>query len=300
MRLEVEGSTETRSCANAEVLRARIAERLGRDPFTDTRDGSARLRVVFARKRGGFSGAVLLEGAGGERLGARTLERDGATCDPLVTDVVLVVAVLLEDLAPRPEPTGEPPPPPPPPPDPPPARAEPAPAPPPAPATDRVHVDFALGGGTAVGLSPSPAAAGEVVTGLDVSRLRIEASGRVTLPASSGGDVAVRTQIVTGRLAPCYGFRVLSPCATLAIGRIEGEAAGTGVVAARSAGQLYAGAGAGLVSRVFFAEERIFARASVDVLFALARAGFDVGAERVWSVPPVSLSATLGVGVRLP
>ncbi len=300
MRLDVEGAEEAR-CASAETLRARIAERLGRDPFTDTREGRARLRVVFARKRGGYTGAVVLEGAGGERLGARSLERDGATCDPLVTDVVLVVAVLLEDLAPRPEPQAAEPPPTPPASTP--AASEPAPPPPPpAPAlpADSVHVDFALGGGSAFGLAPRPAVAGEIVSGLDVSRLRVEVSGRMTLPASGDGDVAVRTQIVTGRLAPCYGFRVLSPCASLAIGSISGEAIGRGVVAARSAGQLYAGAGAGLVSRVFFAEDRIFVRAAVEVLFALARAGFDVGGQRVWGVPPVSASATVGLGVRLP
>ncbi len=299
MHLEVETAPEARSCATAETLRARIAERLGRDPFTDETNDTARLRVVFAKKRGGFTAAVALEGAKGERLGARSFERDGATCEPLVTDVVLVAAVLLEDLAPRPEAPVPPPPPPPepsretPPPD------RPPPSPPPAP-RDRPRLDFALGAGAGFGVAPSASTTGEITAGFDVARFRVEAGARATLPASSGGDVAVRAQVVSGRVAPCYGWRVLSPCGVLAIGRIEGEATGSGVVAARSSGQLYAGAGVGLVSRLFVAEDLVFVRASVEVLFALARAGFDVGTERVWSVPAAAATATLGIGVRLP
>lgn len=298
LRLELTTSPEARACAGDGTLRARVAERLGRDPFTDVEVAAQRrLRVTFGRRPGGFTGAVVLEDANGARLGTRSFDRSGATCEPLVADVVLVVAVLLEDLAPR---TEEPPPPPAPAPapEPPPERPA-APAAPPAPARV-LRIDVGLGAGGVLGIAPRAAAAGEVIAAIDVGRARVEGGARVTLPASDEATVAVRSQAVTGRLAPCYGWQVLSPCAVLAIGSVRGEATGSGVASSQSAGQLYAGAGAGLLSRVFVAGDLVFVRASLEVLAALVRAGFDVGPSRAWSVPALSASATVGLGVRLP
>src|SRR6185295_9796958 len=98
--------------------------------------------------------------------------------------------------------------------------------------------------------------------GIDVARLRVELAGRLFFPASADGDPAVRTRLVYGRIAPCYGWVVLSRC--------------------------------------FVVGDVLFARASVDLLFALSRTSFDVGETRVWTLPAVGAVGTFGVGARIP
>jgi hypothetical protein len=119
-------------------------------------------------------------------------------------------------------------------------------------------------------------------------------------PASSDGDVGIRTRLVHGRLAPCYGWTVLAGCVVAAVGSVSGEAVGEGVASSRLTGQLYAAGGPGLLSRVFVLDDLVFVRASIDLLFAATRAGFDVGDRRVWTVPVVSGAGALALGVRLP
>lgn len=300
--LDSSASAAARSCASTEVLRARVAERLGRDPFTSSADARGRLEVTFAR--GGaraWTAEIALFDASGERIGGRALARDGATCEPLLGSVVFTIAVLLEDLAPpepRPEPAPSPPVTPPPPAAPPPDA--PAPAASTAPASGGAHLDVSLGGAGALGGAPAPVAGGELAVGVDLARLRVELSGRMFLPASSEGDVGVRTRLVHGRLAPCYGWVVLAGCVVAAVGSVSGEAVGDGVVSSRLAGQLYAAGGVGVLSRLFVVGDLLFARASLDLLFAATRAGFDVGERRVWTVPVVSAAGALSLGARLP
>lgn len=296
-------SAAARSCAGAEVLRAKVAERLGRDPFTSSSTARGRLEVAFARDGArAWTAEIALFDASGERIGGRSLARAGATCEPLVGSVVFTIAVLLEDLAPpEPAPRPSPPPPtaPPPSPTPPPSDA-PAPAAPPAPAPRATHLDVAVGGAGALGGAPAPSVGGELTFGVDLARLRVELAGRLFLPASSEGDVAVRTRLVHGRLAPCYGWVVLAGCVVAAVGSVSGEAVGDGVVSSRLAGQLYAAGGVGVLSRVFVVDDLLFARASLDLLFAATRAGFDVGERRVWTAPVVSAAGAVALGVRLP
>jgi hypothetical protein len=299
LRLELDSSPDARACGTADVLRAKIAERLGRDPFTADENAALRLHIAFARSRRVWTAEIALEDAEGRRVGARSLDHEGATCEPLVSSVVFTAVVLLEDLAPRPAEA-------------PPPRAEPQAEPGPAPAPPAVEqrpqpkpapslrLDAALGPTGALGGAPAPAFGGEALVGLDVARLRLELSGRAYLPASSKGDVAVRARLVHGRLATCYGWLVASACAVVALGSVSGEAVGAGVVESRAEGRLYAAGGVGAVSRLFFVDDLVFVRASIDVLFALARAGFDVGDHRVWTVPSVGATGVLGLGVRLP
>ncbi|MBX3200966.1 MAG: hypothetical protein KF894_22695 [Labilithrix sp.] len=300
--LESNASATARSCAGKEVLRAKVAERLGRDPFASSAEARGRLEVAFAREGArAWTAEIALFDASGERIGGRSLARDGATCEPLLGSVVFTIAVLLEDLAP-PEPRPASPPPPgvasPPlaaaPPD------APAPATPAPPASDGPRFDVSLGGAGALGGAPAPIGGAELAVGVDLARLRLELAGRMFLPASSDGDVGVRTRLVHGRLAPCYGWVVLAGCVVAAVGSVSGEAVGDGVVSSRLAGQLYAAGGVGLLSRVFVLGELLFARASLDLLFAATRAGFDVGERRIWTVPLVSAAGAISLGVRLP
>ncbi len=298
-RLRVEASAEARSCGTADVVRAKIAERLGRDPFRDDDAEASELRIAFGRSRRTWTADIALADAKGERIGGRSLSNDGTSCEGLVASVVFTVAVLLEDLAPRPS---EPPPPPAAPiaPEPTPAPAEPErprPAPPPV---RTLRLDGALAGAAGAGLAPASIVGVEAIVGLDAARARLELSGRAWLPASTDDAVAVRTRLVYGRLAPCYGWLVASACAVVAVGSVSGEAIGDAVTGSKSEARLYAATGPALLSRFFFVEDVAFVRASVDLLFSLARAGFDVGERRVWTVPAVAVTGALGVGVRLP
>ena len=299
--LASESSAEARTCADVEVLRAKVAERVGRDPFTSGRDARGTLRVTFARdKTRAWTAEIALTDTTGKRVGARSLTHAGATCEPLVGSVVFTIAVLLEDLAPPPEPAPvvvrpEVPPvlPAAPPPDE-------APASSPPPATRSTRFDASIGAVGALGGAPAASGGGEVLVGVDVTRFRVELSGRMYLPASSEGDVAIRTRLVHGRLAPCYGWVVLSGCVVAAVGSVSAEAVGDGVTSSRLAGQLYAATGVGVLSRLFVVDDLLYVRASVDLLLSVTRAGFDVGDQRVWTVPAFSAASTVALGVRLP
>ncbi len=295
--LDVVSTAAARSCTDGEVLRSKIAERLGRDPFVTNSDAHelGRLHVAFAREQGTWTAKITLTDGSGKRSGERTLTRSAATCGPLVTEVAFTIAVLLENLAPA-EPV---------------LPAAPAPLPEPvaseletaAPKTTpqrTSRIDAAIGGAGTVGGAPAPTVGGEVALGVDVARLRIEVGGRLFFPASSDGDVAVRTRAVYGRLAPCYGLLLASACFVVAVGSVSGEAVGAGVASSRIDAQLYAAGGVGALSRFFVIKDVVFVRASVDLLFSLSRVGFDVGDQRVWTVPMISGAGTLGLGARLP
>ena len=294
--LTVVATADARACGDADLLRAKIAERLGRDPFAEPGSTTGGLRVSYARDRLAWTAEITLLDSAGKPTGARALVRDGATCQPLVAAVAFTVAVLLEELTP-PAPPPSPPAPPPAgpvwPPDPP--------APPPAaPAPPRTtYVDGAIGAMASVGTAPAPAVGAEIAIGVDVSRLRIELAGRFSLPASSGGDVAVRTRLVHGKIAPCYGWPMLSACLVAAVGSITGEAIGDRIASSSLDGRVYAAAGVGALSRVFLGE-RVFLRGSLDALFPFSRVGFDVGDLRVWTLPLASGTVSVGIGARLP
>lgn len=300
--LVADASKEASTCADRDVLQARISERLGRDPFTKSADARGKLHVRFARRGArAWSADIELFDASEKRTGARTLQHEGTSCEPLVGSVVLTIAVLLEDLAPAsPLPTPAPPP-----------RTEPAPTSPlewpPEPPLPQpplpsrpIRFDVVLGGAGAVGAAPSPSIGGELGLGLDAGRLRFELTGRAYAPSSSDGRIGVRARLVHGRFAPCWGLPILSGCVIAAVGSVSGEASGPQVVGARVQSQFYAAGGVGVVSRIFVASDLLFLRAAVDVLLSAARAGFDVGEERIWSVPLVSAAATIGLGLRLP
>lgn len=297
--LVTEVTADARTCASADVLRAKIAERLGRDPFTtDPKDATRKIRVAFARdKTRAWTAEIALLDASGNASGARSIENKGATCEPLTTSVVFTIAVLLEDLEPKPAPASPPPAPAPPPPS---STEEEKKESPPPPAGRTVRLDASLGPTGALGTAPAFAGGGELGVGIDIARVRVELGGRAYLPASSDEAVAVRTRAIVGRVAPCYGWTAFSVCAVGVAGSLSGEAVGAGTVASRIEAQPYAAAGLGVLSRFFFVDDLLFVRASVDALFTITRAGFDVGDRRVWTVPVLAAAGTLAIGARLP
>lgn len=305
---------EATSCGESELVRAKIAERLGRDPFVASTSqataspGIRVLRVRMGRAKRAFTAEIVSLDASGRTSESRTLT-DALSCDTLVGSVAFTVAVLLEDLstpasAPAaPSSTAPNAAPPNPWPDSPASRpdfARPAPTPSPSPATTarRFQPDAALGVLGTVGTAPAVALGVQATVGADFDRLRLELAGRADFPASSAGDV-VRTRLVMGRVAPCYGVPVVSGCLLFAAGSLSGEAIGAGVDRPRIESAFYSAGGVALLSRVFIGEG-VFVRASAEVAVPFSRIGFDVGQQRVWTLSSVSAAGTLGIGVRLP
>jgi hypothetical protein len=163
-----------------------------------------------------------------------------------------------------------------------------------------VRLDASIGPTGAFGTAPGPAGGGELGIGIDVSRFRVELGGRAYLPVSSDDAVAVRTQTILGRIAPCYGWTAFSACAVGVVGSISGEAVGAGVASSRLEGQPYAAAGLGVLSRFFFVDDLLFVRASIDAFLSITRTGFDVGDQRVWTMPAFAAAGTIALGARLP
>ena len=110
----------------------------------------------------------------------------------------------------------------------------------------------------------------------------------------------MRTRLVYGRIAPCYGWTLLAGCLVVALGSLSGEGTGASIATSRVDGGFYGAGGAGFLSRVFLIENVLFARVSVDVLASFTRSSFDVGGERVWSLPVVGAVMSIGLGARLP
>jgi len=295
--LDVRSDASASDCADAEILRAKVAERLGHDPFGVAGAGR-RLRVRFARSGSAWSADLSLVDAAGAVAGTRSVAREGASCRPLVDDVVFTIVVLVEDLGPSPAPA------------PPVPTAAPSPASPPHPneadegsrATSRdplrLRFDVAIAGAGALGAAPAPVAGADLHAGIGIGHARLELGGRLFAEGTSEGGVAVRTRLAYGRVAPCYGWDVLAGCFVVALGGVSGEATGAGIASSRPSSAFYAGLGAGAVSR-FFLGDIVFVRASLEVLASTSRVGFDVGEQRVWTLPALAGTASLGLGARL-
>lgn len=295
--LDVRSDASASDCADAEILRAKVAERLGHDPFGGAAGAGRRLRVRFTRSSSAWSADLSLVDAAGAVVGTRSVAREGASCRPLVDDVVFTIVVLVEDLGPTPAPA------------PPVPTAAPSASPPHADEADegsrvtspdplRVRFDVAIAGAGALGAAPAPVAGADLHAGIGIGHARLELGGRLFAEGTSEGDVAVRTRLAYGRVAPCYGWDVLAGCFVVALGGVSGEATGPGIASSRPSSAFYAGLGAGAVSR-FFLGDIVFVRASLEVLASTSRVGFDVGDQRVWTLPVLSGMASLGLGARL-
>lgn len=294
--LSVEGENQTQTCAAPDVLHARIAERLGRDPFTTHKTSASVFRVAFKRTQG-WSAVLTLLAADGRELGARTIERKGTTCDALTEPVVLSAALLLEDFAPAsppPKVTTSPPP-------------QAAPAQAPTKEQGRVqepdrplHLDAALGGGGALGLSPAPAAIGMLTIGIAGEHFRLEAGALYQFPTSTEDALSVRSDLLAGHLAPCWGWTYFRPCVVATLGRMHAEGTGASLQNAQRVNTVYAGVGPGVQSELSLLRNVLFVRAAAEVAFAVVRPSFEVGDRRAWQTPALAALLTLSLGAALP
>jgi hypothetical protein len=116
-RLQMVRAEGAASCPAAAVIERDVAQRLGRNPFTDT--GERGIEIVLSRSEGRWRANLYLRVDPTEPDAARLIESDASDCSELGKSVALAVALAiapeLPELAPPPEPACPPPPPAPPP-----------------------------------------------------------------------------------------------------------------------------------------------------------------------------------------
>jgi hypothetical protein len=120
---------------------------------------------------------------------------------------------------------------------------------------------------------------------------------RIDAPGSSrvaAGDVT--SWLYAASLVPCGHYDIASLCAVGSLGSVQGHG---DVPVQRSASSLFAAAGARLGVELPMTP-LLFLRAHVDGLYNLHRAAYDVDEQAVWTPPPLSFVAGLGVSVRFP
>ncbi|MFT3772530.1 MAG: hypothetical protein QM820_44620 [Minicystis sp.] len=307
-RLRYEVDDAQGGCAAEAAFRARVAGRLGYDPFRD--DAAVELRVrIKARGARAHADVVLIRD--GSPAGQRAL--DDGRCEALSDAVASAVALVLDPVAAvrAPEPTpaaavDTPPPgaplpspaPPEPPAPPPRVEGSAAPAPSPAPETP-LFVPFVHADGT-VGFARAPAVLLGARVGVGVRRgafsVAAEAQVEATpvaakLTAVDRVDVAV----LSGALVPCGHVGVLEACGVLALGSVQAKA----LDVSRPETQRSFFAVLGLRAGVSWPVSRMFAlRAHGSLGFPLARAAYVIDGSTVFTTALVEGSASAGAEVR--
>ena len=210
-RLEHSREEGARACPEAPLFAAKVAERLGYDPFRAEAD--AAVRVAFAGQGGALRATVEMHDVRGVLVGRRELTSDDATCADLAEGVVLTVSILLD--TPR-LPAGERA-----------AAASPLVAvdvvPAPAPETPLV----ARLGAAAVsgfGFAPAPSAGFSIFAGIARGPWSADLEGRADFPAGAAFGVgSVRTAVRMGLIVPCGHVGVGFACLVLGLGAISAD-----------------------------------------------------------------------------
>ena len=219
-RLEYQRKKGAEQCPGEGELRAYVAARLGRDPFTPS--SSRRIVSTVARKGRGFVGTMDLFENGEKSWSQGPIE--DPDCVRLV-DEILALAMVINLSEPPTASPAEPSPPvstPAPAPSPPPAEK---PAPPgeepaavgpdlglgPDPAPEAARVRLAFGSGVELGDGPTPSPVFSLNAGVrwPVVSIALEARSDLPLTGTSAGGVPVQTHVVAGAVMGCLHARSL-------------------------------------------------------------------------------------------
>jgi hypothetical protein len=261
-------------CPTAEVFRAAVNARVGREAFGEP--ASVTVDVTIRRAGDGYVATVALPDAASGSPGTRELRSD-VSCTELATAAALVASIAIDPAAPvRPAPPSPSPPPPS--------------SPPPPPRTWRVLVGAGPRG--VWGLTPdvTPALALSAAAATTGAALGLELTGFLSTDAAyAGGSVAIRPLKVS--LLPCRIWQHWEGCAVGQLAFIRG--AGTGFDANYTAWKVLAGAGARAGWGADVGPVRVRLSVESDVL--LPRTTFLVGSAAVYTTQGVSLSGGLDV-----
>lgn len=292
-------SANASACPDEAALREAVAQKVGRDPF----DGEdAYVDVHIERSAGELVGSVEVR-EGSVVRGTRTLSSKSASCDELVSALVVTISIALDParfgVPPRPAP-------------PPPART-PTPmstsstdeppredlAPSSSPSKEQktgAGWQIGAGAGAAFGVAPSPAASLHLSFGARWERASLDVEGRVYLPASdavAGGSVSTSSSIAA--VVPCFHAGPVALCAVGALGVIRGE--GRGVRLPSTDSSFAAAAGARLAVEVPL-HPSFGLRAGVDGMATIHGARLMLDGREAWSTPSLWFSSWGGVVVH--
>lgn len=95
-QLRFERTAAAQACPDEAALRRAVAERLGKDPFTD--DGQRTVRVSFDATDAGLSADVQVQDAAGAVQGTRRLQSAQADCAELAQSTALAVSIAVDPL----------------------------------------------------------------------------------------------------------------------------------------------------------------------------------------------------------
>ncbi len=280
------------ACPSDAALAARVAERLGYDPFRS--GAAATVRVRFTRDGDLLRGVVEMRDARGP-AGRRELSSDRPDCADLADSVALTVSILLDPptVPGRDVPSATPPAPPPPE-----APLHPGAPPPPLPDGPRTALRFGTGVSGAVGFAPGPTSGLYLAAGVLRGPWSLDLEGRIDLPAERGYEAGtVRASIRLGELVPCWHFGAPFACLVVGAGALSAE--GRDVKSPRHVDTFYALAGA-RAGVEFALVGPVLARLSADVVASLTRPTVAIGNVDAWTVPPVGALVAAGLVGRFP
>lgn len=310
-RLDYQLGSGAGDCPSRNLLRDSVLRRLGYDPFEP--DASERVWVVIDGRGSLLAATVRFFGADGAETGVRVVEAAGAYCLELVDVVALAVSLALDPAAaqrmhrPRrarsPETRA--------------VRRPPA-APaqiesaepgavgrpadtnlptPPALIGGALYLDVLVTGGAAPRASAGVAVGGALRGDIWSAVLEL----RSDLPSSkSVGGARVGTHLVVASLMPCLHYGPLGGCAVVTAGAVFARASGFASAGAGRTPYVAGGLRASFEWPLFGAGPSgdITVRLSAELMLPLTRTALHVGDDEVWSTPPASGSAMLGLGWR--
>lgn len=286
-------------CPEEGEVRDAVSTRLGYDPF-DPRSPT-RITAVITRERGGLRARVDLRNEATGAVGQRDLTSARSDCTELASAMELAISIAIdpssltrpvgtapEEALPTPPPPEE-------------HASPPLELAPPAPTTEAERMRLLAGAVASVGYGTTPgvSSGGAVFAGVRRGRLSLRVDARLGLPGTEDATPThgVRGSLLAAGLAPCVHFGVGMGCAVVVVGRFHGE--GRGVDVPMEDDVVYAAAGlrAGVELPL---GAHVFVPIHAEGLVPLTHERLRLDDRVVWESAPVTVAATLGLGVTFP
>ncbi|HVJ90988.1 MAG TPA: hypothetical protein VM580_14390 [Labilithrix sp.] len=323
-RLFYSRSREAEACPDEAALHRAVIERVGYDPFFAWADRT--VIASIAKHKTELVGKVEIVDANGIGQGVREITASATDCGALVETIALTIAIAIDPhaVAPRETPSAASPtldevtPPSPavdapsPAVDAPAADARPLDAPPsgaarrdalPAPAQRASSVGLRVAGTVRgeVGTEPGPAPGLAASVAIERSRFALGLEIASLLPSTTGADapnlsrVRVRGWLLRSSVLPCVRFAKVNVCGLVSVGRFEGSAENALEPTSRASAFVAAGARVGLEVPL---SGRLAMTFDGELAANLYRTTLAVGAEQVWTAPPVGGGLGIGIAAR--
>lgn len=305
-RLEFRVDGGLSGCKDAAAFRARVATRLGYDPFVE--GAPLLVRVRFLARGPRVVSRIDIEDAG-QAAGTRELEEATARCDALAEATAAAVAMAIDPVgrtavaavAASPTPTPEAPSVP----EPPAAafvaaeRAPTPPPPPPAP-SPATRLALTLDAVGAVGLAPGPTVGAQGGVGAVRGSVAGGVEGRIDAsPVASRVAQAdrVTSTAYSAALVGCGLVTPVSLCLGARLGSLETR--GLDVSSSTTRGSLIALAFARVVGRLPLTQ-RLALRLGAEVALPFVRTTLSIDGRPTWTAPPLQGALVAGLDLTLP